>query len=164
MDYRKRASRVCRRLAAGETLEAICTEKDMPTVETVRDWMMDSADFHGRYLRAKQVYAERLTEEVVAIADALAEGASEQETRRQRLRIEARKWVASRLAPRPFIDDGLPSLPDDPQVLVEFTIHEPPKAAKRPRRSRRKTEAAGDEAGTGTGAAPADGAGHGPAA
>ena len=57
-DYRKRARRVCTRLAAGETLDAICVGKDMPTVETVRGWMLDSPDFYGRYLRAKQILAE----------------------------------------------------------------------------------------------------------
>jgi hypothetical protein len=122
MTYPRRAERVCRRLAAGESLEAICAHEDMPTLETVRGWMLDSPDFHARYLRAKQILAERLTEEVVAIADNLGEGASEAETRRQRLRIEARKWTVSRLAERPFAREAeIPTAGQAP-VLVEFSF------------------------------------------
>lgn len=122
MDYRKRARRVCTALAAGKTLDAICCSPDMPKLETVRGWMLDSPDFYGRYLRAKQIHAERLTEEVVALADALPDGASEAETRRQRLRIEARKWAAARLAPRAYGETPMPDPADFAPVVVEFNF------------------------------------------
>lgn len=121
-DYRKRARKVCTRLAAGRTLDSICAEQDMPGIETVRGWMLDSPDFYGRYLRAKQIHAERLTEEIVTLADALPEGASEGEIRRQRLRIEARKWAASRLAPRAYGESPPVDPSDFAPVVVEFNF------------------------------------------
>ena len=93
-----RASRVCARIAAGKSLHAICADSDMPSVETVHGWLADYPDFATAYARAQRLLAERLAEQVLEIADGLDENAGEDEARRGRLRIEARKWRVSQLA------------------------------------------------------------------
>ena len=98
MDYPKRARWVCEGIAAGMNLESICAKKDMPKPETVRKWLLQSPDFRARYMRAKRLQAERLVEQVVEIADDLQAAPSEAEARRQRLRIDARKWAVAQLS------------------------------------------------------------------
>jgi len=96
-DYPVRARWVCEGIAAGKGLEQICAEPGMPQLRTVRRWLLDSPDFRARYARAKRLQAERLVEQVVEIADGLKEAPSEAEARRQRLRIDARKWAVAQL-------------------------------------------------------------------
>lgn len=48
------AAKICERLAAGETLNAICRDEGMPTDWTVRSWALDPAHpFSTRYRRAR---------------------------------------------------------------------------------------------------------------
>ena len=97
-NYSSRARAVCDRIAAGETLEKICDAPGMPQLETLRRWLLDSPDFRRRYHRARRIRAERLVDQVVEIADAGAAAPSEAEARRQRLRIDARKWAVGQFA------------------------------------------------------------------
>lgn len=119
MDYPRRASRVCARLAAGEPLDDICRDDEMPKPDTVRRWMMESPDFYSRYLAAKRVYAERLTDEVLRLADDLPLDAPDAQVRAHRVRIEARKWAVQRLAPRSYVEHPLEP-PADGGLTVEI--------------------------------------------
>lgn len=118
-DYPVRSKWVCERIAAGASLEQVCAEPGMPQLNTVRRWMLESADFRRRFLRARKLKAERLVDQVVDIADSLEDGASEAEMRRQRLRIETRKWAVGRLADPSIGEDvGQAAPPAPPRFTV----------------------------------------------
>src|SRR5438132_622777 len=60
---------ICRRLADGETLRAICSNPAMPAKATVMRWLAQHPEFRDRYARAREVQADVLAEEVIDIAD-----------------------------------------------------------------------------------------------
>ncbi len=97
MNLPNRAARVCARIAVGQSLDAIAADPDMPGVEAIHAWLTEYPDFAAAYARAQRLLADRLAEQVLEIADGLGENAGEEEARRGRLRIEARKWRVSQL-------------------------------------------------------------------
>lgn len=62
---------ICRRIASGEMLKAICAEDSMPTFQLVQQWFDDSknVDFHAAYLRACNLRDRAFEDEIVIIAD-----------------------------------------------------------------------------------------------
>ena len=64
------ADEVCRRLADGESLLAICADDEMPAESTVRHWAMeDRQGFFAKYSRARAIQAHGLFDETLEIAD-----------------------------------------------------------------------------------------------
>lgn len=90
---------ICERLANGESLRSICLDKGMPSPGTVCRWLAEDEAFAEQYTRAREAQAETLADEIVAIADEEAE-----DSQRQRLRVDARKWVAAKLKPKKYGD------------------------------------------------------------
>ncbi len=107
------ATAICERLAAGETLRAICRAEGMPPEGTVRGWVIDNAGpgFAERYTRARDIGQDVRADEVLEIAD----GFDGKETDRDRLRVDARKWYLSKLAPKRY-GDRLALLDETPNV------------------------------------------------
>jgi hypothetical protein len=58
----------------------------------------DNAEFRDQYARAREAQADKYADELVDIAD---EGKSE-DANIIRLRMDARKWAASKLAPKKY--------------------------------------------------------------
>ena len=118
------ADTICERLADGESLRAICSEDGMPNKATVFRWLGDNVTFSDQYARAREEQAESLADEIVNISDEEAtmvradkhntkpddeEGFTEvvfdsTAIARNRLRVDARKWVASKLKPKKYGD------------------------------------------------------------
>lgn len=97
------ADEICTRLANGESLRAICgSERDdfMPHIGTVLRWVSQNNEFREQYARAREIQAETLADDIVTIADGQPEG----DVQRDRLRVDARKWVASKLLPKKYGD------------------------------------------------------------
>lgn len=94
------ARRICRRLAEGETLMAICRGKGMPARRTVYDWLEAHAAFQARYRAAREQQLETWAEEIVELADTLAAEPDREQLARTKLRIEVRQWLLQRLAGR----------------------------------------------------------------
>lgn len=72
----------------------------MPSAETVRRWLADEsyAQFRGQYARAREDQADTYADEIVTIADEATDPAL------ARLQMDARKWVASKLAAKKYGD------------------------------------------------------------
>lgn len=114
----KTADAICARLAAGESLRAICRDKGMPAESTVRLWVTDNAHgFAAQYARAREVGLDALADELMEIADTPVigsktkideEGNSEvtqgDMIEHRRLQVDARKWYLSKLAPKKYGD------------------------------------------------------------
>lgn len=128
------ARQICERMAAGETLNKICADQKMPAESTVRLWALDDRDgFSAMYTRARELLCAFWADEVIAIADSTEEGHESVtkadgsvETRsgdmlhHRRLKIEARKWLLSKLTPRQFGDKVELSGSKDAPVTVEI--------------------------------------------
>jgi hypothetical protein len=111
------AADICALVAEGKSLRFICQEEKMPSRETVRTWLRDNPAFSGQYARAYEEYAEGVFEEMLEIADDARNDYVERETKkgtfvvlddeavsRSRLRVDTRKWMLARLAPKKYGD------------------------------------------------------------
>lgn len=96
----KLAARICERLAAGETLRAICRDDDMPAEATVRGWATDiEHPFSAQYARAREIGYQAWADSMVDIADD-----STGDPARDRLRVDTRKWIMSKALPKIYGD------------------------------------------------------------
>jgi len=115
------AATICDRLAHGESLRTICKGDDMPATSTVCLWLSKHKEFSEQYAHAREAQADYLAEEIIEISDdgtndwmarrSEAEKGAGVETgwvlngehvQRSRLRVDARKWYASKLAPKKY--------------------------------------------------------------
>lgn len=90
------AAKICERLADGESLRAICKEEGWPDANTVRRWLIEHEAFRAQYASARTDQAEGYAAEIVEIAD------TDKDPQRARVRVDARKWVASKLLPKVY--------------------------------------------------------------
>ena len=94
-----RAREICGRVAAGESLQAICANgNDKTELQRVMRWLFfdEIETFTADYVAARSARLELMLDEVVAIADELAEPAGNGDKDRlaiAKLRIDARKWL-----------------------------------------------------------------------
>jgi len=95
------ANEIIERIAGGESLNAICKSKHMPHERSVRRWRDDDIDgFADRFATAVDSCIELWAGQVVSIAD---EDAPDQAAvQRNRLRVDARKWILAKLKPERF--------------------------------------------------------------
>lgn len=92
------AEALCARIADGESLRQICSDPEMPGKRTVFSWLQDNTEFQHQYARARDQQAASYADDIVDIAD------TEPDPQRARVRIDARKWHASKLAPKKYGD------------------------------------------------------------
>jgi hypothetical protein len=87
----------------------------MPSVQTVFSWMRRFPKFLEQYARAKEESADALTDEMLEIADNARNDwmerhgkddagwvANGEHIQRSRVRIDTRKWLASKLKPKKY--------------------------------------------------------------
>ena len=97
---------ICLRIAEGESLNKICKDDEMPERVTIYRWLLEKEDFCNNYARAREDQAETHADAIVEIADQLPYQITDKDgnvridsayVQWQRNRIDARKWVASKL-------------------------------------------------------------------
>lgn len=124
------------------SLKTICSMDNMPAVSTVLRWLKDVESFRMQYAHAKECQADFMAEEMIDIADdgsndlmTVVKGDTSYEmenkevTNRSKLRVETRKWIASKLKPKKYGDkldvttdgDKINSLPQNPIINVYQT-------------------------------------------
>lgn len=111
------ADAICERLMDGESLRTICKSDDMPAASTVFRWLTLHKPFSEQYARAREIQADLLFDDVLDIADdgtndwmqrANADGTlgdvvlNGEHVQRSKLRVDARKWMAGKLAPKKY--------------------------------------------------------------
>jgi hypothetical protein len=89
---------ICWRIAEGESLRQVCAGDDMPGRRTVMEWLEARPEFQAQYARAHERQAEHLAAEIIEIAD------TEPDPHKAKVRVDARKWAASKLLPRKYGD------------------------------------------------------------
>lgn len=103
---------ICDRLISGESLRTICSSEEMPTSSTIYKWLIEKPLFSERYTRARESQMEAMAEEILEIADDTSndteldeDGTARQNSEwinRSRLRVDTRKWLMSKLAPKKY--------------------------------------------------------------
>ena len=109
------AATICERLAAGESLRAICRDDGMPDRSTVAKWVIDDVEgFSSQYTRARDVGLDVLAEEALEISDTPVLGEETEDDGEKvkvkrgdmlghrRLQVDTRKWYLSKLAPKKY--------------------------------------------------------------
>lgn len=120
---REIAQEICERIALGESLRSVCRDDAMPEQRTVFRWL-DREDEHGEYFRqqyakARERQADTHADDLNDIADDGSNDWMEQRDKdgdfigwrvngehiaRSKLRIDTRKWTASKLRPKKYGD------------------------------------------------------------
>lgn len=91
---------ICSEIAAGRSLRSICDDEGMPNKSTVFRWLARHPEFRDQYSRAQEDRTAAMAEEIIEIAD--DEGIAD--VQRARLRVDARKWLMSKMAPKKYGD------------------------------------------------------------
>ena len=107
--------RICQALSTEEIgLDRLCKgDPTLPDPVTFRRWLQEDEDIRTKYVQAREAQADLSASEIIYIAD------TETDPNRARVRIDARKWSASKLAPKVYgdrlhVDGGLGlKIPDD---------------------------------------------------
>lgn len=86
----------------------------MPAKSTVFKWLAGNKGFADQYARAREVQAETMAEDILSIADDGSNDTYKDDEghprtdqdviARSRLRVDARKWLASKLLPKKYGD------------------------------------------------------------
>lgn len=134
------ADAICERLIAGDSLRTIVKDAGMPASATVFRWLAANETFREQYARAREAQADHLAEEILQIADDGAndtyqteagEAVSHDVIQRSRLRVDARKWLASKMAPKKYGDklgltdgDGKPLQTATIAPIFQITLSE----------------------------------------
>ena len=98
------AATICERLAAGESLRAICRDEGMPVASTVLDWERTLPEFGERYAAARALGYRLLADEILDIADGTDRDRLIYDAQEARLRVDTRKWLLSKMLPKTFGD------------------------------------------------------------
>lgn len=112
------AQEVCKRIASGEHLRAICNTKGIPGKDTLYGWMAKTPPFADAFARAREAQMNGWADEIIDIADDASTDYAERTGKggeverapdpevvaRAKLRIDTRKFVMSKLAAATFGD------------------------------------------------------------
>jgi hypothetical protein len=103
------AASLCAHLAEGGLLLDWCRQEGRPSVAAVYRWMEARPEFREAYARAREVGLHVMAEQVIGISDDASRDWKETEdgtaldhehVQRSRLRVDSRKWLASKLLPK----------------------------------------------------------------
>ncbi len=117
-----KANAICERLAEGESLRSICRDAAIGVGRSeVFRWLASDEPacvaFRDQYARAKEFGIEALADDVLEVADDARNDwmerngpddrgwvANGEHIQRSRLRVDSRKWILSKLAPKKYGD------------------------------------------------------------
>lgn len=124
---------ICRRVMEGESVRSICSDEQMPAKSTVFAWLAQDVNFRQAYVLAKQILAEQYAEEIISISDDSTGDYVEtdrgmevdrENVQRSRLRVDSRKWLAGKLAPKRYGDASTINVNDVTEPKPERTTAE----------------------------------------
>jgi hypothetical protein len=124
---------ICNLLIEGNSLRAIEDMDGMPSKTAILRWVSKHPEFRDQYARALEARTDAHADEILAIAD---DGHNDwmqkqfgddvkwvengEAIRRSQLRIDSRKWLMSKLAPKKYGDKLLHG--GDPSNPVKMTF------------------------------------------
>ena len=145
---------IIERISAGASLRSACRDAKI-SAPTLRRWIVeDIANLAERYARARELQAEAWADEIKELADVCEVGTRREimpdggvkiyegdMLERAKLRIDARKWLMSKIAPKKYGDNavGAISIQNAVFVIDPFVDHR----ALENERAEKPAEAAG---------------------
>lgn len=110
------ASEILELIASGRSLREICKQENIPSRKTIHEWIQqDRESFRDRYALAKEQGCDEIADEVFDISDNASNDWMEsndpenpgyrfnvEHVQRSRLRVDARKWYLSKIAPKKY--------------------------------------------------------------
>ncbi len=99
---RKLGVKICDQMAEGKSLLEVCEGEGMPSRQTVNRWLLENRDqeFSTMYARARTAMADFYAAEVIRVANESTPATAHAD----RVKIDAYKWVCSRMAPEKYGD------------------------------------------------------------
>jgi hypothetical protein len=92
---------VCRQVAQGRSLRATLKAPGMPAMSTVMKWLQEHPRFAEQYARARVRGIEVHIDGLIDLADT----ANAHTVQAIRLKVDVRKWIASKLVPKIYGDE-----------------------------------------------------------
>jgi len=89
--------RICELMAEGVSAVRACKEVGI-ALKTMYAWLREHEDFRNNYARARDDQADTFADQMCDIAE------YDEDVQRAKLKIDARKWVASRMKPKSWGD------------------------------------------------------------
>lgn len=138
----KLADEICERLAQGQSLREICLADGIPHISTICRWLAEDAIFREQYARARDAQADFYAEEIIEISDDASNDWMEragkddspgwvvngEHIQRSKLRVDTRKWLMARMAPKKFgdrVEQVHSGNPDAPPVAINVQFVTP---------------------------------------
>lgn len=113
------ADAICELIADGKSIRTICKAEEMPSMSTIFKWLASQPKFSEQYAHAKEVQAEGFAEDLIEICDDTSNDVSGEldmpngvAVQRAKLRVDTRKWIASKLLAKKYGD----------KMAVEHTV------------------------------------------
>lgn len=134
------ANEICEWMASGRSLTSYCNTPGNVSYPTIMSWLWKDTeyreDFLKQYERSRQMQADFHADEILDIADDGKNDFMERYNRagesyivvdaeniqRSRLRVDARKWVASKLRPKKYGDATSIKMSDADSGPVTFVV------------------------------------------
>lgn len=98
----------------GLSLRKTLLLEGFPSIPTVLDWLKTDSEFAIQYARACEIRADKIADEIIDICDATADDiildvegnqiTNHNVIQRDRLRVDTRKWLLGKLAPKKYGD------------------------------------------------------------
>lgn len=101
------AKDIIKQISEGKSLRKACVKKGYPTPQSFYDWikrkdyLLNGSPLIDQYTHAREVQAEGYADDIMHIVD------TEEDTNRARLKVDAIKWIASKLKPKVYGDKQL---------------------------------------------------------
>lgn len=116
------ADEICEKVAtSSKSLKALCKENPhWPNRPSIYRWMRDYKGFSEKFYEAKVFQINSLVDDILDIADDATNDDIDSNVFRARVRIDTRKWIAAKLAPRLYgnkVQIESNNLKEDPEII-----------------------------------------------
>jgi hypothetical protein len=120
------------RLAQGETLVAICADQTMPTRQSLFQKLYKDENARELYYAAREMQMEAMAEEILELSDNAENDwstddrgrrmANNDVIQRARLKVDTRKFIMAKMAPRRFGEKNFTEVSGDPNKPLTLTV------------------------------------------
>lgn len=118
-------------LADGKSMRSVCRMDGMPKMTTVFKWLREDAEFAKHYAQAKKEGVEAMLEDCLEIADdgrndfmetQYGQKVDREAIERSKLRVDTRKWFASKILPKKYGEKVEQTLKGDPTAPLQTRV------------------------------------------
>lgn len=127
---------ICDKIIEGQSVKSILRQDKMPSSKTFFKWLNEDSEKVNQYARACEQRADMIFDEMLDIADdgsndfmtkLIGDGIevevlNQEHIQRSRLRIDARKWMLSKMNPKKYGDKIDVTSGNEPLQPLEFKL------------------------------------------